>query len=480
MLEDLEPKNVFRIFEEITRIPRGSYNVSKICNYLNTFARERGLKCRTDEYCNVIIWKDASPGYEDAAPVILQGHMDMVAVKDDTCRKDLTVDGLDLVIDGDLLSADGTSLGGDDGIAMAYALAILDDDTIPHPPLEVVITSDEEVGMVGADFIDVSDLKGKTLINIDSEDEGVFTVSCAGGATAALKLPVKTKEMDQTAVEFYLNGFTGGHSGTEINKGRANPIITLGRMLLALSKETTLRLVTLTGGDKDNAIPTYAGAMVAVPADQVEKVQQVLEAEFAEVKAEFQETDPDMKLVVNVNESMMRPVFTRQATRSVIALLNMVPNGIQRMNPEVEGMVETSLNLGIMRTVEGEIQLSFAVRSARAKERDYILDKLRNQVETLGGSMNVMGQYPGWEYRSDSRIRDVMIRVFKDQYGYEPVVEGIHAGLECGMFADKIPDLDAISIGPQMYHVHTTNEQLSISSTQRTWQLLLDTLAALR
>ncbi len=480
MLEELEPKNVFRFFEEISQIPRGSYNIAKINDYLTTFARERGLKYRSDEYCNVIIWKDASAGYEDADPVILQAHMDMVAVKEDTCRKDLTVDGLDLVVDGDFLSADGTSLGGDDGIAVAYALAILDDDTIAHPPLEVVITSDEEAGMIGADFLDVSDLKGRTLINIDSEDEGVFTVSCAGGATAILHLPVKTKEMDLAAVEFYLNGFTGGHSGTEINKGLANPSIALGRLLIALAKETNMRLVTLNGGEKDNAIPTYAGAMVAVPQEQVERVQQILETEFAHLKSEFQVTDPNMELTVNVNDSMTRPVFTRQATRNAITLLCNVPNGVQRMNPSMDGMVQTSLNLGIMRTVEGEVRLTFAVRSVCEIERQYMIDKLQYLVEAFGGTIEVMGAYPGWEYREDSPIRDVMIRVYQEQYGEDPVVEGVHAGLECGMFVDKIPGLDAISIGPQMYDVHTTRERLSISSTKRTWQLLLSTLAALK
>ncbi len=480
MLEELEPKNVFRFFEEITQIPHGSYNVSKINDYLVAFARERGLKYRSDEYCNVIIWKDGSPGYEDADPVIIQGHMDMVAVKDDTCLKDLTVEGLDLNVDGDLLSAEGTSLGGDDGIAVAYALALLDDDTIAHPPLEVVITTDEEAGMVGADFLDVSDLKSHTLINIDSEDEGIFTVSCAGGATAILHLPVKTKEMELAAVEFYLNGFAGGHSGTEIDKGRANSNIALGRLLLSLSKQTDMRLVTINGGEKDNAIPTCAGAMVAVPEEQVEKVQQILQDDFDQLKLEFQTTDPDMELTVTADDPLVRPVFTRTATRNAVTLLCNVPNGVQRMNPEMEHMVQTSLNLGIIRTVEGEIQLSFAVRSACEYERQYMIDKLQYLVEAFGGSIEVMGAYPGWEYRADSPIRDTMVRVYKDQYGEDPVVEGIHAGLECGMFADKIPDLDAISFGPQMYHVHTPKESLSISSTARTWQLLLDTLAALK
>ncbi len=480
MLEDVEPKNVFHFFEEITQIPRGSYNVRKINDYLVAFARERGLKFRSDEYCNVIIWKDGSPGYEDADPVIIQGHMDMVAVKEDTCLKDLTVEGVDLTVDGDLISAEGTSLGGDDGIAVAYALAILDDDTIAHPPLEVVITSDEESGMIGADFLDVSDLKGHTLLNIDSEDEGIFTVSCAGGATAILHLPVKTKEMELAAVEFYLNGFTGGHSGTEIDKGRANSNIALGQLLIALAKQTDMRLVTIHGGEKDNAIPTCAGAMVAVPEEQVEQVQQILQEGFDQLKLEFQTTDPDMELTVTADDSLMRPVFTKQSTRNAIALLCNVPNGVQRMNPEMEHMVQTSLNLGIMRTMEGEIQLSFAVRSACEFERQYMIDKLQYLVEAFGGSIEVMGAYPGWEYRADSPIRDTMIRVYKDQYGEDPVVEGVHAGLECGMFADKIRDLDAISFGPQMYHVHTPKESLSISSTARTWQLLLDTLAALK
>ncbi len=482
MLENLEPKSVFHFFEEITQIPRGSYNMTKICNYMTAFARERHLTYIQDDMCNVIIYKDGSEGYEDSPPVILQGHMDMVAVKDPDCWKDLTVDGLDLLVEDDLIRAQGTSLGGDDGIALAYGLALLDDDSIPHPPLEVVFTADEEVGMTGAEFLDVSVLKGRTLLNIDSEDEGVFTVSCAGGATVVLQLPGATEEEDDAvAVEFYFDHFKGGHSGTKIAKGRANPNILLGRILSKLvdfSKE--LRLISVNGGTQDNAIPTFAGAVVAVPKEEADQVTQIIEDEFASIKEEYHKTDPKAKLKVSVYAAERRPVYTREATERVAELLNKVPNGVQSMNPNVEGMVETSLNLGILMTDEDGIRLTFCVRSASEEEKDALVNELCDIAETLGGIAQVQSSYPGWDYREDSRVREIMVRIYEEQYGKEPVIEGIHAGLECGMFAAKIPDLDAISFGPQMYHVHTTEEELSISSTQRTWELLLATLKALK
>lgn len=480
VLSELEPGKVFYYFEEICQIPHGSGNVKKISDYLVEFAKVHGLKYRQDEKYNVIIWKDGSKGYENSEPVILQGHIDMVAVKVNGCMKDMENEGLDLVLDEDFISAKGTSLGGDDGIAVAYSLAILDDDTIAHPPIEAIFTVDEEIGMLGADFIDVSDLKGRIFMNMDSEDEGVFTVSCAGGATVTCKFPYKKEPLNASVIEIRMDGFAGGHSGVEIDKGRENANCAMGRVLLNIFQNMGMRLVTVNGGEKDNAIAKFSEAAIAVLPEMVDQAKQMINDTFQEIKEEYKVTDPDAKITVNVMESSLIESFSDATTlATIIALVNM-PNGIQRMNPEIEGMVQTSLNLGILRTETDAVKLSYAVRSSIESEKKFLIEKLRSLTEIFGGTVEVSGVYPGWEYRADSRLREVMVEAYKDLYGEEPVVDGIHAGLECGIFASKLEGLDAVSFGPQMQNIHTTNEVLSVSSTKRTWELLLKTLEALK
>ena len=480
VLSELEPVKVFQFFEDICSIPHGSTNTKQISDYLVEFAKERNLRYRQDEKNNVIIWKEGSKGYENSEPVILQGHIDMVAVKVDGCEKDMEKEGLDLEINGDLISAKGTSLGGDDGIAVAYTLAILDDENIAHPPIEAIFTVDEEIGMLGADFIDVSDLKGRLFMNMDSEDEGIFTVSCAGGATVTCNLPYRTEPINAPVIEIRMDGFTGGHSGVEIDKGRVNANCAMGRVLLNLFQNVGMRLVAVNGGEKDNAIAKFSEAAIAVLPETVDKVKQIIEDTFYEIKDEYKVTDSDAKIAVNVIDSNLVEAFSDAATlATIIALVNM-PNGVQRMNPEIEGMVQTSLNLGILRTERNAVKLSYAVRSSSESEKKFLIEKLRSLTEIFGGTVDISGEYPGWEYKADSRLRDVMVESYKELYGQEPVVEGIHAGLECGIFASKLPGLDAVSFGPQMNGIHTTNEVLSISSTKRTWELVVKTLAALK
>lgn len=480
VLSELEPIKVFKFFEEICSIPHGSGNVKQISDYIVDFAKKRGLKYRQDEKYNVIIWKDASKGYEDSEPVILQGHIDMVAVKADGCEKDLEKEGLDLEINGDLLSAKDTSLGGDNGIAVAYSMAILDDDSIAHPPLEVIFTVDEEIGMLGADFIDVSDLKGRLFMNMDSEDEGVFTVSCAGGATVVCNFPYKTEPINAPVIEIRMDGLVGGHSGVEINKGRINANCAMGRILLNLFQNIGMRLVTVNGGEKDNAIAKFSEAAIVVLPETVDKAKQIINDTFNEIKEEYKSVDPDAKITINVMDANLVEAFSDASTLAVIIALVNMPNGIQRMNPEIEGMVQTSLNLGILRTEKDNVTLSYATRSSSETEKKYLIEKLRSLTEIFGGTVDVSGVYPGWEYKADSRLRDVMVNSYKELYGNEPVVEGIHAGLECGIFASKLSGLDAVSFGPQMKDIHTINEVLSISSTKRTWELVLKTLEALK
>ena len=480
VLEGKKPEKVFQFFEEIASIPHGSGNVEQISNYLVDFAKERKLKYRQDEKLNVVIWKDGTKGYEDSETVILQGHMDMVAVKTSDCDKDMEKEGLDLQVDGDTLSAKGTSLGGDDGIAVAYALAVLDSDDIAHPPIEAVFTVDEEIGLLGADYLDASDLKGKKLLNMDSEDEGVFTVSCAGGATVECVLPFKTEPINAQIIELRLDGFSGGHSGVEINKGRANANCVLGRILLNVFQNVGMRIMAVNGGEKDNAIAKVSEAAIAVLPEIVEKTKKIIEDTFTEIKDEYQSTDPDAKIQLNVMEEGLSEALSGPATLStIIALVNM-PNGIQRMNPDMPEMVQTSLNLGVLRTSEREVTLSYAVRSSKESEKNFLIEKLRSLTEIFGGEVKVSGVYPGWEYKADSTLRDVAVKAYESLYSKEPIVEGIHAGLECGLFADKIDGLDAISFGPSMKNVHTTEETLSISSTERTWELLIKILEMLK
>ena len=487
VLSALEPAKVFQFFEEICSIPHGSGNVEQISNYLVDFAKERGLKYRQDEKYNVVIWKDGSKGYEDSEPVILQGHMDMVAVKTADCPKDMEKDGLDLEVNGDLISAKGTSLGGDDGIAVAYSLAILDDPDMPHPPLEVIITTDEEIGMLGAAYMDVSDIKGHLFLNMDSEDEGIFTVSCAGGATVTCKFPYERENVQATVMRVSLDGFSGGHSGVEIDKGRANANVVMGRLLYSVMND--VQLISINGGEKDNAIALSCQVEIAVPADKAEEVKNKMQETFAIVAEEYKVTDPNAALHVEAGDadkadgtaqSTDVQALTAKDTAAVIQALLHMPYGIQRMNPEIEGLVQTSLNLGILRTNETSVDLSYAVRSASEHEKQFLIDKMDALAVLLGGTTEISGPYPGWEYRADSRLRDVLVDTYRELYGKDPVVEGIHAGLECGLFASKMGDIDAVSLGPQMEGIHTVNEVLSISSVQRTWELVTKALAALK
>lgn len=480
VLEGKKPENVLKFFEEIASIPHGSGNVEQISDYLVKFANDRELKYRQDEKKNVIIWKGGTKGYENSKPVILQGHMDMVAVKTNDCDKDMTKDGLDLEVNGDYLSAKGTSLGGDDGIAVAYALAVLDSNDIAHPPIEAVFTVDEEIGLLGADFIDTSDLKGKELINLDSEDEGIFTISCAGGATVECLLSYNTEPINAKIIELRLSDFAGGHSGMEIIKWGANANCILGRILLNVFQNVGMRIMAVNGGEKDNIIAKESEAAIAVLPEVVDKTKEIIEKTFEDVKEEYKFTDPDMKLQINVMDEGISEALSGAATlATIISLVNM-PNGIQRMNPEMPHMVQTSLNLGILRTKKDNVSLSYSVRSSIASEKNFLIEKMRSLTEIFGGQIVVSGEYPGWAYREDSKLRDTAVEAYRKLYNEEPVIEAIHAGLECGMFADKIEDLDAISFGPTMKNVHTTDEMLSISSTERTWELIVKILEKLK
>ncbi len=476
VLENLEPKKVFYYFEELCNIPHGSGNVEAISDYLKDFAVKRGLEVIQDHVKNIIIIKDASEGYEDEPPVIIQGHMDMVAVHKPELAIDMTKEPLKLKVEGDRVYAEGTSLGGDDRIAVAYALAILDDDKMRHPRLEVVITVDEETGMDGAREIDLSMLTGSRLLNIDSEEEGIFLTSCAGGARVDCRLEPVFTEQQGILYELNVGGLAGGHSGVEIHKERGNANKLTVRLLWHLYlEELEVGLVHLQGGLADNAIPRETMVELLVDATQKEAFEAAVRAFEAVVQNELATKDPGFRIELKAGGSISKQAVCRNEFGVVAAFLNALPNGVQAMSADIPGLVETSLNLGILK-LEKDLQLGISVRSSIESSKQALIEKLMAVVVLAGGEAEVRGEYPGWAYRVDSPLRDKMISLYEEMYGEKPQVEAIHAGLECGLLAGKIKDLDCVSFGPNMSNIHTTEEYLSIASTERVWKYLVHLL----
>ena len=475
-LEGLEPQAVFHYFEEICAIPHGSRNTKAISDYLVSFAQTHGLRCRQDESNNVVIFAPGTCGMEDRPAVILQGHMDMVCEKDVDCPLDMAVDGLDVTHDDRFVFARGTTLGGDDGIAVAYALAVLADETIAHPPLEVIITVDEEIGMLGAAAVDLSDLKGRTMVNLDSEDEGIFTVSCAGGATCTVSLNAERKAVYGPCVRLSVEGLQGGHSGAEIHKNRANANKVMGDFLGRIQKLMPLCLTSFSGGSKDNAIPRTCQATVVAMGIGLERINDIA----AQLQQEVRETydEPDALVQAFDVDALGGNALTTAATADVISLLCAAPNGVQSYCADMPELVQTSLNLGIA-TLGDRFTATFSVRSSVNAEKEALITKLKELADFYSGTYSQFGTYPAWEFKKESRLRDVMVSIYTRMFGKEPEVLAIHAGLECGLLGDKLPGLDCVSIGPQMHDIHTSREKLEIASTKRTWDFLLAVLKAL-
>lgn len=473
VLSNLEPNKVFYYFEEICKIPHGSGNVEKISDYLVDFAKERNLFYIQDAWKNVIIVKEATPGYEEEPAVILQGHMDMVAVKKPDYDIDMKTEGLQVAVKGDLIYAEGTSLGGDDGIAVAYALAILDSDTLKHPRLEVVITVDEEVGMDGAREIDLSMLQSHRMLNLDSEEEGIFLTSCAGGARMDCELTLEQTTMKGISYEITVGGLQGGHSGAEIHKERGNSNCLMSRLLWELSARMPLGLVSMQGGLADNAIPRETKTKVVVPCENNPTFTEIVQRMEGEIKEELATKDPGFVLTASEGAEGTYSCVTAEDTARTAAFLHALPNGVQGMSADMQGLVETSLNMGLLEVAEGELHAGFALRSSVESAKKALIAKVAAIVNLAGGRYELSGDYPGWKYRVDSPLREKMIALYREMYGEEPKVEAIHAGLECGLLGSKIADLDCVSFGPQMSDIHTTEETLSISSTARVWEYLI-------
>ena len=475
-LAGLAPANVFGYFEKICSIPHGSRNTGLIADYLVEFAKEHEIRYIRDELNNVIFFQEGTCGLEDHDPVIIQGHSDMVCEKDADCPIDMATEGLDLAHDGRYVFARGTALGGDDGIALAYALAILADKSIPHPPLEVVITVDEEIGMEGAAGIDLSMLKGRTLLNIDSEEEGIFTVSCAGGCRATLSLNVERRAVYGPCIRLNVDGLQGGHSGVEIHKNLGNANKIMGEFLSRVQKLMPLCITDITGGAKDNAIPRACQVTLVAMGSHIERINDVAAQLQEEVRATFNE--PEARIYGDDVDALGGNALSTQDSAKVIALLCSAPNGVQSWSQDIEGLVQTSLNLGVVRLADA-LRMTFAVRSSVNQEKRELLAQLQELAKLFDAQYSEMGDYPAWEFKKDSHLRDTMVRVFERMYGKTPVVEAIHAGLECGILSDKLPGLDCVAIGPDMQDIHTSRERLHIASTRRSWEFLLEILKEL-
>lgn len=475
-LAGLEPAAVFKYFEEICAIPHGSRNTKMISDYLVSFAKEHEIAYEQDELNNVVMYQEGTCGLEDHAPVILQGHMDMVCEKDADCPINMDTDGLNIDHDGQWVFAHGTTLGGDNGIAVAYILALLADKTIPHPPLEIIITVDEEIGMEGAAGVDLSRFKSRTMINIDSEDEGVFTVSCAGGARSVIHMPVQRRVVYGPCVKLTVEGLRGGHSGVEIHKNLANANKVMGQFLARIQQLMPLCITKLSGGAKDNAIPRTCEATLIPLGMHIERINDIAAELQAEIRRGFDE--PDAIVRGDDVDALGGNALTTECSAKLISLLNAAPNGVQVMSADIEGLVQTSLNLGVM-SLDEELTLTFAVRSSVNAEKVELLERLRELAKFHDGTTTEMGDYPAWEYKKDSVLRDTMVSTFKNMFGRDPEVVAIHAGLECGLLSEKLPGLDCVSIGPDMQDIHTSREKLNIASTERTWKFLLEVLKSL-
>lgn len=482
VLKGLQPENVFYYFEQICRIPHGSGDTKRISDYCVSVVKEAGLFYVQDEWNNLIVKKPAAEGYEQDPAIMLQGHIDMVNEKVNGSAHDFTKDPLDLHIDGDWIFAKDTTLGGDDGIAAAYMLAILTDSSLEHPALECVFTVDEEIGLIGAEHIDLSGCKAKYLINMDSEEEGIFLTSCAGGATAEIILPVRRKKTEGIRVSVQIDHLLGGHSGTEIHKERANADLLMGRLLFDLMQNeinTSFSLVEVNGGTKDNAIPRSCRAELISYVPQRELEERIKE-QFAVYQKEYAQTDPDMEVSVQWYGKQTAMGMVSQTQGLLLFLLRMIPNGVQHWSTSIENLVETSLNLGIVETREDSLRFVSSVRSSVNSRKQELLEKLQFIAEFLGGELNVSGSYPGWEYRIESRLRTLMADTWEEMYGKKPSLQAIHAGLECGIIAGKLPQIDIMSMGPDMKDIHTPKERLSISSTERCYRFVLEVLRKMK
>ena len=477
-MTNLNPERVFYYFKQISDIPRGSGNCKGMALYCRNFAINHNLKYVKDDANNVVIFKNGTKGYENSQPVILQGHTDMVCQKTDAATTDFINKGIELFVEGDFLKAKETTLGADNGIAVAMILAILESDDIPHPPIEAVFTSDEEIGLIGAGALDKSILSAKKMINLDSEEDDTVTVSCAGGCHFLAKTPVEYQEKNGTKITLTLKGLKGGHSGIEINNNRVNADILTGRFLNHIKNTSDFDIININGGDKDNAIPNKC--IIELCVADVDLFIKNAEEYLNIIKAEISDREGDFVFTFDVGEKASYKVLSESIKNKLIFILTCVPNGVLEMSAGIKDLVQTSLNLGILKIENNALSCHFGLRSNKKSGLAFLVEKLTAFFDSVNFEISTNGHYPPWEYKEASQLREIYKDVYTEYFGKKPKIEAIHAGLECGVFADAIEEIDCISIGPALYDVHTVNEKLSISSTENVFNILLKILEKLQ
>lgn len=468
-IKNIESKEVFKWFEEISKIPRESGHEKEISDFLVEFAKERNFEVHRDSVNNVIIKKCGTAGYENKNAVIIQGHMDMVCEKTKNSKHDFRKDAIELIIEGDILRANETTLGADDGIAIAMGLALLDSKNISHPPIEFLATTSEETGMDGALAITGEHLNGKALINIDSEEEGIFLVSCAGGLNTLTEFEIKRENIkkDFECLKIEISGLKGGHSGIEIHKQRANAIKILGRLLYAVKKDISLAFIE--GGAKHNAIAKNSEAIITTKV--AEKIKNILEDLSKKIKNEYKTEDSQMQIKIEKIENI-KECITKEISDNIIDFMNLAPNGVLYMSREISGLVQTSANNGALKEENGKLIFTISIRSSLESSTEEIVSIVEIASKRTNAKFEKVNWYPAWEYDKNSKIKDVALSVYKKMTGKDAKIEAIHAGLECGILKRVLPEVDMISIGPNLYDVHTPAEHLSVSSVYRTWKFL--------
>jgi dipeptidase D len=477
-LDGLGGDKVFYFFEEICKIPHGSENEMALSDYIVAFAKERGLYCRQDAHYNVLIKKAGSKGYEKAAPLILQGHIDMVCEKNAGTEMDFLTDPIEIYVEDDFIHAKGTTLGADDGIAVAYMLALLGDDTLAHPPIEAIFTVEEEIGMGGTRAFETFDVEGKRFLNMDTEEEGVLLSGCAGGRRVRVYLPAERDDspVGKKAYRISVRGLKGGHSGADIHLQRASANRLMGRILYMLKEAVDFSVASVDGGNMDNAICREAEATVLLAVEKEAMVRELLEKWEKRIQEEYNSCETSITITMETLQEEVFKVLTEETKNKLIHILLLLPYGVQTMSMEMKGLVESSSNIGIVKTTSDYIYFDNAVRSSVESRKELICQKIYSLASLCGARVEDVNDYPGWKFNPNSPLLKVFAKTYGEVYGKEAEISAIHAGLECGLFSEKISDLDMVSIGPEMHDVHTPDERLSVSSTIRVWEFLKEVL----
>lgn len=479
VLQNLQPEKVMYYFQELSSIPRASKNEKQVSDWLLNWAKDKNFSVIQDKFLNIIIKKPATPGYESVPTLILQGHMDMVCEKNGDTIHDFDKEGVHLRIDGDLIKGTGTTLGADNGIAVAFAMALLDSN-LPHPALEVLITSDEEMGMTGALNLDGSLLTGKLMINLDTEEEGEIYVSCAGGARGELEIPIHWDMLHEpsSGILLKIRGLQGGHSGADIHEQRANANKLLTRVLHELNKNICYSLGYISGGAKDNAIPREAEAALHLKDEDftiLENIVKKMEAIFLD---ENRVSDKGIK--IELEKIILGKVMDRDSFKKVLDILVLHPHGINTWSLDIKGLVESSLNLGVIVQNENSVLLKSAIRGSVESRKFEIINQLEALADVTRTKFSHSAHYPAWQFNPESKLRGAFVEVYKNITGKPAGIKAIHAGLECGVLSEKIPGVDIISFGPNIRGAHTPEENVSITSIQNTWNFFIEGVKALK